>query len=118
MNPNSAACDRDLLSGKLEVVMLRGRGRMRAKITLVMALVVAVLVITAWQTGIAECEVVTDGLVSYWSFDRASIIGKTVKDVWGDTDTIIVGDPEVDIVEGRFGEENITKDNYTILIKR
>ena len=39
--------------------------------------------------------VVTDGLVSYWTFDRHQIVGSTVKDVWGENDGTIVGNPKV-----------------------
>jgi hypothetical protein len=40
-------------------------------------------------------EFVTDGLVSFWSFDQSTINGETVADVWGSangtmTDTIVV----------------------------
>ena len=47
-------------------------------------------------------KVVTKGLVSYWSFDKSSIRGKVVKDVWGDNDGEIKGDPKV--VAGKIGE--------------
>lgn len=40
-------------------------------------------------------KIVTDGLVSYWSFDRDSIIDNTVNDVWGENDAIIVGNPKI-----------------------
>ena len=42
---------------------------------------------------------VTDGLVSYWTFDRQDIDGDIVKDVWGKNDGTIVGEPKH--VEGR-----------------
>ena len=45
--------------------------------------------------------VVTDGLVSYWTFDDKDIAGGTVKDVWGENDGKIVGAPKV--VEGHVG---------------
>ena len=45
-------------------------------------------------SGYAE-SVVTDGLVSYWTFDRHQVIGGTVKDVWGENDGTIVGNPKV-----------------------
>ena len=35
--------------------------------------------------------IVTDGLVSYWTFDWQDIKGNTVKDVWGKNDGKIVG---------------------------
>ena len=46
--------------------------------------------------------VVTDGLVSYWTFDKDDIAGGTVKDVWGENDGKIVGAPKV--VGGHVGE--------------
>ena len=46
--------------------------------------------------------IVTDGLVSYWTFDKQDIAGGTVKDVWGENDGKIVGDPKV--VDGQVGE--------------
>ena len=52
------------------------------------------------NAGIAS--VVTDGLVSYWTFDKGYVVNKTVKDVWGDNDAKIVGNPKV--VPGRVGE--------------
>jgi len=46
--------------------------------------------------GITNAEnIVTDGLVSYWTFDQADIIGNTVKDVWGENDATIVGTPSI-----------------------
>ena len=42
---------------------------------------------------------VTDGLVSYWTFDQQDIIDGTARDVWGKNDGIIVGDPK--LVVGR-----------------
>ena len=46
------------------------------------------------HSGYAE-RVVTDGLVSYWTFDRHNIVGGTVKDIWGENDGTIVGNPKV-----------------------
>ena len=46
--------------------------------------------------GITDAEnIVTDGLVSYWTFDRDDIIGNTVKDVWGENNATIVGTPTI-----------------------
>ena len=53
------------------------------------------------HSGYAE-PIVTDGLVSYWTFDKQDIAGGTVKDVWGENDGKIVGDPK--IVDGQVGE--------------
>lgn len=43
--------------------------------------------------------IVTDGLISYWTFDTGSINGKTVKDDLGNNNATIIGDPK--IVGGR-----------------
>ena len=51
--------------------------------------------------GIAG-PVVTDGLVSYWTFDEKDITENTVKDVWGKNNGTIVGDPKV--VAGKVGD--------------
>ena len=60
------------------------------------------LIITIFlQNGYTQ-PVVTDGLVSYWTFDKQDIAGGTVKDVWGENDGKIVGDPKV--VDGQVGE--------------
>ncbi len=57
--------------------------------------------VTLSQNGYTE-PVVTDGLVSYWTFDQKDIAGGTVKDVWGENDGKIVGAPK--IVGGHVGE--------------
>lgn len=46
--------------------------------------------------------IVTDGLVSYWTFDQEDITENTVKDVWGNNSGTIVGEPEV--VNGKVGD--------------
>ena len=47
-------------------------------------------------------EVIEDGLISYWTFNKADIDGDTAKDVWGNNDGAIIGGPS--IVQGKFGE--------------
>ena len=44
--------------------------------------------------NVAKAQFVTEGLVSYWSFEAETIEGKTVRDVWGKNDGTIVGDPK------------------------
>ena len=61
----------------------------------------ALLIATFSHNAYTE-TVVTDGLVSYWTFDRQDIAGGTVKDVWGENDGTIVGAPK--IVGGQVGE--------------
>ena len=46
--------------------------------------------------------IVTDGLVSYWTFDEEDIADNNIKDVWGNNNGTIVGDPEV--VKGIVGD--------------
>ncbi|MDE0313546.1 MAG: LamG domain-containing protein [Candidatus Poribacteria bacterium] len=46
--------------------------------------------------------IITDGLVSYWTFDRDDMIDSTVKDVWGKNDATISGNPT--IVDGYLNE--------------
>ena len=64
-------------------------------------LILALLGIAFLNNGYTA-PIVTDGLVSYWTFDRRDITGDTVKDVWGENDGKIVGAPE--IVDGQVRE--------------
>lgn len=58
--------------------------------------VLMLLVVIVGVCGITDAEnIVTDGLVSYWTFDREDIIDNTVKDVWGENNAIIVGTPTI-----------------------
>ena len=50
----------------------------------------------------ARTVVIEDGLIGYWSFDKDTVKGKTVADIWGDQDAEIIGD--LQIVAGKFGE--------------
>jgi hypothetical protein len=60
----------------------------------------SVIVITTLNA--ADGNVVTDGLVSYWTFDKQDISNNTVKDVWGENSGTIVGNPTV--VSGQVGD--------------
>ena len=62
---------------------------------------VAVTMLIATQAQ-AQGPVVTDGLVSYWTFDEADIQDKTAKDVFGKYDGTIVGAPTV--IKGKVRE--------------
>ena len=64
-------------------------------------LTIALTITTFSYKGYTE-RVITNGLVSYWTFDRQDIRGDSVKDVWGENDAKIVGAPK--IVGGRVGE--------------
>ena len=60
------------------------------------------IIIGMFSLNTAPASIVTDGLVSYWTFDKGSIVNKNVKDVWGDNNAKIVGNPKV--VPGQVGE--------------
>ncbi len=63
----------------------------------------AILAITLTNPSVAEAQqVITDGLVSYWTFNKADIDGENVKDVFGTNNGVMVGKPQ--IVAGKFGE--------------
>ncbi len=65
--------------------------------------VLAVIAISAWTVGKAEAQAaVTDGLVSFWTLDEADIDGDTVKDIVGENDGTISGNPK--IVPGKINE--------------
>lgn len=63
---------------------------------------VLAVIATVFIYNVAKAQLVTDGLVSYWSFNKDTIKGETVKDVMANNDGIIVGKPKT--VKGKFGE--------------
>ena len=65
-------------------------------------LITFTLLFGIFSLNAAVASIVTDGLVSYWTFDKGYVVNKTLKDVWGDNDGKIVGNPK--IVPGRVGE--------------
>lgn len=68
----------------------------------VMCLLLLIMVSILWVGQAYTDTIVTDGLVSYWTFDNKDITGKTVKDVFGNNNGTIVGDPKS--VTGRVGD--------------
>ena len=64
-----------------------------------MIVVLALIFVVVYM---AEAQVITDGLLMYWTFDQADVDGDTAKDVIGGNDGTIFGDPEV--VEGKFNQ--------------
>ena len=60
------------------------------------------IIIGIFSLNTAHASIVTDGLVSYWTFDGVHITNKTVKDVWGDNNGTLIGNPK--IVPGQVGE--------------
>lgn len=61
-----------------------------------------IIVSVALSSRVYALQHVTDGLVSYWTFDKSNISGKKVEDVWGDNNATIKGNPKV--VTGQIGE--------------
>jgi len=53
------------------------------------------LVLIAFVCSLAQAQLVTDGLVAYWSLDADTISGQDVEDVIGDNEGVIVGNPVV-----------------------
>ena len=60
------------------------------------------MVSLALSSQVYALQHVTDGLVSYWTFDKSNISGRKVEDVWGDNNATIKGNPKV--VTGQIGE--------------
>lgn len=63
--------------------------------------VLTVVTASAWCVSAAKSQVITDGLVSYWTLDRADIDGDIAKDVFGNNDGEIIGGK---IVPGKINE--------------
>jgi len=68
-------------------------------LTVIFAL--AVIAISAWYTDVVQAKIVTDGLISYWTFDDADVQGDTIKDVWGNNNGQAAKN---DRTEGKIGQ--------------
>ena len=64
---------------------------------LVFFFIISILIINS-----SNGSIITDGLVSYWTFDNEHIVDKTAKDVWGDNNGTLNGNPK--LVRGHVGE--------------
>lgn len=68
-----------------------------------LALILAIFAFLVWYANVVQAQqLVKEGLISYWSFDKSDIVGKTVKDLKGNNHGTIAGDPE--IVQGEVNE--------------
>jgi hypothetical protein len=68
-------------------------------------LIAVIALTTACSLSLYSAEaqqVVTDGLVGYWTFNEGDIDGETVMDVWGENHGTIMGNTQV--VDGKFGK--------------
>ena len=64
------------------------------KATKKVVLSLAVVLIAGLGTGIpviAQTVVIEDGLIGYWSFDKDTVKGNTVMDIWGSQDAEMIG---------------------------
>jgi len=75
---------------------------MRTKFTLVMIFALTLVLAAMWQVDTAKCQYVTNGLISYWSFDQSTITGTTAKDLKGVNNGTLMGSPQV--VAGKVGQ--------------
>ena len=64
--------------------------------------VIFIAVIGIHRSVAARTVAVEDGLIGYWSFDKGTINGDTVMDLWGNQDAQMIGD--IQIVTGKIGE--------------
>ena len=65
-------------------------------------IMVVILALTFVVAYMAEAQVITDGLIAYWTFDDADIVGDVAVDVIGGYDGTIMGAPE--IIAGKVNE--------------
>ncbi len=71
--------------------------------TLGQIIVIAIVGVVLMATSIGHArQAITDGLVSYWSFNEDVVAGKTVKDIVGASDGTMDGN--VEVVDGKVGE--------------
>ena len=62
----------------------------------------SIVLITIFSADVSSQVAVKNGLVSYWSFNKADIDGEIVKDSFGSNHGVMKGKPK--IVEGKIGE--------------
>jgi len=65
------------------------------KISITTMLIMAVIIAISLTANVVQAQVATDGLISYWSFDKKKVTGNTVEDVFGNNDGTLVGDPQI-----------------------
>ena len=84
---------------------------MKSRIALLILILIAII-----MNGIMHADtIITDGLVSYWSFDLNNIEDGTIEDVWGENDATIKGNPKVTDGLIRQGLEFDGAGDYVVL---
>jgi hypothetical protein len=96
----------ELWSWLLLIKRLEREAKMSRKVLTAFALTFIALM----YVSLAEAQIVTDGLVSYWTFDEADIDGETVKDLIGANDGTILN--SVDVVEGKVNQALLFSGGY------
>ena len=66
---------------------------MFSKLLVIVFFAVMVMTVPVWHTTV-NAAIVTDGLISFWTFDANTVQGDTIEDIWGQNDGTIQGDPE------------------------
>ena len=82
----------------LREFQLKGVEDMSGKVPI---MTLALIFVAAIISNPANAQAVTDGLISYWSFDKADIEDDMAMDLWGDQHAYMQGAPK--IVEGKVG---------------
>lgn len=72
------------------------------KKTLTIVILLAVGAVVVLSASKAFAVIVTNDLVSFWTFDKATIKDNTFKDSWGKNDGTLTGAPQS--VEGKIGQ--------------
>ena len=84
--------------------------------TLTISFFLSTIVIVAFQANSAEAAgVVTNGLASYWTFDRADVDGDTVKDVTGGNNGTINGGATIVMGKVREGIKLNGTDQFVLI---
>jgi hypothetical protein len=77
---------------------------------LTMTFGLTLVIILIMYVNMAKAQIVTEGLVSYWTFDEADIDGDTVKDLIGTNNGTIVN--QVEIVKGKVNQAFLFSGGY------
>lgn len=70
----------------------------------IITFVLTIIGIAFWHADTAKAQkFATNGLISFWTFDKSNVSGKTIKDVWGKSDGTVIGG-DLHLVAGKIKE--------------
>lgn len=69
---------------------------------LAITFILAFVAVFSMCVNTASAQIITDGLISYWTFDEADVDGDTVKDIIGENDGAIIN--AVEVVDGKVNQ--------------